>query len=104
MARQHRSVGGAQIGAEGRIALLRDPLGIGLLAEIELVVARHEHIQPDAVLDGDDMLPLVEPGHQRGREAVAGMAEQHRHAARRSALAMAATRAKPPRPFSSPIR
>ena len=56
-------------------------LQVNGLAEIELVVARHEHVRLDHVGELDDVRALVEARHQRGREGVARMAEQHRHAA-----------------------
>ena len=53
----------------------------GRRPEIELVVARHEHVRRREVEQIHDMRALVEPGHQRGREGIAGMDVENRDAA-----------------------
>ena len=80
MAGQRLAGGVAQIGGEGRVALGGGQLEIVVLAEVEFVVAGHEDVEPHLVLHRDDMGALVKARHQRGRVAIAGMAEQHRHA------------------------
>ncbi len=77
-----RAVRLAHIGAEEGEVRLAHPLQIDVLAEIELVIAGHEDVRLDHVGQFDDVRALVEARHQRGRERVARMAEQHRHAPR----------------------
>ena len=80
-ARHRRAVGLADVRGEVGEARGAHVLEIDVRAEIELVVSGHEHVRPDHVRQLDDMGALVEARHQRGREGVAGVAEQHRHAA-----------------------
>ena len=76
-ARQRLAVGGAQVGGVEREFRLAHPLEEDLLAEIELVVAGRENVGADHVGERDDVLAAVEPRHQRGRQRVTGMREDH---------------------------
>ena len=76
------------------------------LAEIELVVAGHEDVRRDHVGERDDVRAAVDARHQRGRQRVAAMREDHVAAwpaLARSAFTTAASRAKPPRRLPSGI-
>ena len=73
--RQRSAIGAAQVGGVAREFGLCHALEEGRLAEIELVVARHEHVERDHVAERDDVGAAVDPRHQRGRDGVAAMGE-----------------------------
>jgi hypothetical protein len=68
-----RAGGIAQVRAIERKRRLRHAFQENRLAEIELVIARHENIRRDHVGERDDMRATVEPGHHRGGERVAAV-------------------------------
>ena len=68
-----------------------------VLAEIVFVVARHEEVGRDQVGERDDVLAAVDARHQRGRQRVAAVGEQHVPALGALGLDHAASRGKPPR-------
>ena len=80
VAGQLRAVRGAQIGGHEQRLLLGPPLQVVLLAEIELVVARDEHVRRHDVQQFDGMRALVEARHQGRRVHVAGVGIEHRNA------------------------
>ena len=91
----------AQIGGVERKLRLRHALEKRGLAEIELVIARHENVRPDHVGQRHDVRAVIDPRHQRRRQRVAGMAKITWPPLARSALTTAASRAKPPRRLPS---
>ena len=76
-ARQRLAVRHAQVGGIERELRLLHPLEEYLLAEVELVVAWREDLGRDHVGERNDVLAAVEARHQRGRQRVAGMREDH---------------------------
>lgn len=47
------------------------------LAEIEFMIARYENVRLECIGECNDMRALVDPRHQRRRQRVAAMREQH---------------------------
>ena len=67
----------AQVRAVERERRLAHAFEENRLAEIELVIARHEDVRRDHVGERHDVRAAVEPGHHRGRERVAAMRHDH---------------------------
>ena len=76
-ARQRLPVHIAQIGRVELELSLRHALQEGSLAEVEFVIAGHEDIRRHQVAERDNMGAVVNPRHQRGRERVAAMRQDH---------------------------
>ena len=74
---ERRAIGTAQIGGEQRKPGFAHALEECRLAEIELMVAGYEDVGWYQIGQRDDVGAAVEPRHQRGRQGVPRMGEDH---------------------------
>ncbi|KAF0132938.1 MAG: hypothetical protein FD152_1747 [Xanthobacteraceae bacterium] len=81
VAGQDRTIRCAHVGGEPGEARFLTTLEVGLRAEVELVVARDEQVGRSDVAELDRVGALVEAGHQRRGEHVAGVHVEQRGAA-----------------------
>ena len=75
--RQRLPIGAAQVGGVERELGLRHALEKGCLAEIEFVITRHENVGCEQIGKGENTGAPVEARHQRRRQRIAGMGEDH---------------------------
>jgi hypothetical protein len=87
-ARNELAVRIGHVGGEQRKLHFRGALEECRLAEVEFVIARHEDVRLDHVGEIDDVRALVDARHQRRRQRVPAMREQHRAAGRPRTLAL----------------
>jgi len=100
--RQRRAARIAQVRGVERESGFAHPLEEYGLAEVELVVARHQDVRRDHVGEGDDVRAMVECGHGRGREGVAAMRHDHMATFRRSFCALRLDHGGKPREPAAP--
>ena len=72
------AIGIAQVRAEQRKFRFAHALEKYIFSKIEFMVAGHENVRLHEVRECDDMRATIKAGHDRGRQRVAAMRENHR--------------------------